>query len=75
MGGGAAEAAPDKPVFIYFLPAGSQTWEQKAAVQTGADGRFAQTFTADQDGYWTAWFYGDEGHLSVNSGSKHVDVQ
>ncbi|OLT38293.1 hypothetical protein BJF79_27335 [Actinomadura sp. CNU-125] len=75
VGGGAAEAAPDKPVYIYFLPAGSQVWEQKALVQTGADGRFAETFTAEQDGYWTAWFYGDEGHLSVNAGSKHVDVQ
>ncbi|WP_143219630.1 hypothetical protein [Actinomadura sp. CNU-125] len=38
VGGSAAEAAADKPVYVYFLPAGSQTWEQKALVQTGATG-------------------------------------
>ncbi|GGV20140.1 hypothetical protein GCM10010182_47460 [Actinomadura cremea] len=75
VGGGAAEAAADKPVYVYFLPAGSQSWEQKALVQTGADGRFEKAFTAEQDGHWTAWFFGDEGHVSVNSGSKQVDVQ
>ncbi|MBE1533404.1 hypothetical protein [Actinomadura algeriensis] len=73
--GGAAEAAPGKPVYVYFLPAGSQTWEEKALVQTNTDGRFEKAFTAEEDGYWTAWFFGDDGHLSVNSGSKHVDVQ
>ncbi|MBE1533405.1 hypothetical protein [Actinomadura algeriensis] len=75
VGGGAAEAAPEKPVYVYFLPAGSQTWEQKALLQTGADGRFEKAFTAEEDGYWTAWFFGDEGHLSVNSGSRLVDVR
>ncbi|QFG22033.1 hypothetical protein [Actinomadura sp. WMMB 499] len=74
-GGGAAEAAPDLPVHVYFLPAGQQEWQEMVATRTGADGRFEETFTAEQDGYWTAWFFGDEGHLSVNSGSAHVDVQ
>ncbi|MEV5824900.1 hypothetical protein AB0L25_04930 [Spirillospora sp. NPDC052242] len=46
-----------------------------AVVTTNTAGRFEEAFTAEQDGHWTAWFFGDEGHLSVNSGSKHVDVQ
>ncbi|MFD0901028.1 hypothetical protein [Actinomadura sediminis] len=75
VSGGAAEPAPDLPVHVYFLPAGAQEWQEMVATRTGADGRFAETFTAEQDGYWTAWFFGDEGHLSVNSGTKHVDVQ
>ncbi|GGV20157.1 hypothetical protein GCM10010182_47490 [Actinomadura cremea] len=74
-GGGAAEAAPDMPVHVYFLPAGAQEWQEMVATRTGADGRFEEAFTVEQDGYWTAWFFGDEGHLSVNSGSVHVDVQ
>ncbi|RSN60254.1 hypothetical protein DMH08_21175 [Actinomadura sp. WAC 06369] len=73
--GGAAEAAPGKPVYVYFLPAGATEWVEKAVVQTGADGRFEKAFAAEEDGYWTAWFFGDEGHLSVNSGSEHVDVR
>ncbi|WP_158642363.1 hypothetical protein [Actinomadura sp. WAC 06369] len=74
-GGGAAEPAPDLPVTVYFLPAGAQEWQEMVVSRTGADGRFEETFTAGQDGYWTAWFFGDEGHLTVNSGSKYVDVQ
>ncbi|MFD0901027.1 hypothetical protein [Actinomadura sediminis] len=75
IGGGAAEPAPGKPVYVYFLPAGATEWKQMAIVQTGTDGRFEKAFAAEQDGYWTAWFFGDEGHLSVNSGTKHVDVR
>ncbi|QFG22035.1 hypothetical protein [Actinomadura sp. WMMB 499] len=75
VGGGAAEVAPNKAVYVYFLPTGATEWEQKAVVQTNTAGRFEKAFTAEQDGYWTVWFFGDEGHLSVNSGSKHVDVQ
>ncbi|MEV5824898.1 hypothetical protein AB0L25_04920 [Spirillospora sp. NPDC052242] len=75
VGGGAAEGAPEKPVHVYFLPDGAQEWKQMGVVRTNADGRFGKGFTAEQDGYWTAWFFGDEGHLSVNSGSKHVDVR
>ncbi|MFD0901026.1 hypothetical protein [Actinomadura sediminis] len=75
IGGGAAEPAPGKPVYVYFLPAGATEWKQMAIVETGTDGRFEKAFAAERDGYWTAWFFGDDGHLSVNSGSKYVDVQ
>ncbi|QFG22034.1 hypothetical protein [Actinomadura sp. WMMB 499] len=73
--GGAAEGAPEKPVHVYFLPDGAQEWQQMGVVRTNADGRFGKGFTAEQDGHWTAWFHGDEGHLSINSGSKYVDVR
>ncbi|MFD0901193.1 hypothetical protein [Actinomadura sediminis] len=73
--GSAPTFAPGKPVRLYFLPSGSTEWKQMAVVETGHDGRFAKEFAADQDGSWTAWFWGDDGHLRSNSSVVRVDVQ
>ncbi|GGU94280.1 hypothetical protein GCM10010182_07870 [Actinomadura cremea] len=72
---GQATSAPGFPVYLYFLPAGSSEWKQMQVTRTGTDGRFKKTFTAEQDGYWTAWYWGDDQHLRVNSATKYVDVK
>ncbi|GGV20151.1 hypothetical protein GCM10010182_47480 [Actinomadura cremea] len=64
------------PVRVYFMAEGGSTWElQGTAESSAADGTFEKRFAAYEDGYWTAWFFGDEGHLSVNAASRHVDVR
>ncbi|WP_176611565.1 hypothetical protein [Actinomadura sp. WMMB 499] len=73
--GGAPAAVPGKPVHLYFLPSGSTEWKQMAVVETGRDGRFEKAFTADQDGSWTAWYWGDAAHARSNSSMVRVDVQ
>ncbi|MBE1532528.1 hypothetical protein [Actinomadura algeriensis] len=72
---GGTTSASGLPVYIYFLPAGSSEWKQVAVARTGADGRFKKAFTAEQDGYWTAWYWGDGQHLRSNSATKYVDVR
>ncbi|GGU94275.1 hypothetical protein GCM10010182_07860 [Actinomadura cremea] len=63
------------PVHVYFQDAGSSTWRQVTVVSTGVDGSFEKSFTATQDGSWTAWYWGDGDHARVNSGVRYVDVR
>ncbi|WP_176611566.1 hypothetical protein [Actinomadura sp. WMMB 499] len=69
------EAAANLPVHVYFMPAGSSTWTEVAVTRTGTDGAFEKSFTANEDGYWTAWFWGDGDHAKSNSATVHVDVR
>ncbi|MBE1532527.1 transthyretin-like family protein [Actinomadura algeriensis] len=69
------EAVAGKPVALYFMQAGSGEWKQVATATTGADGRFEKSLTATHDGYWTAWFWGDEEHARTNAAMKYMDVR
>ncbi|MFD0901194.1 hypothetical protein [Actinomadura sediminis] len=74
-GTGALAPAPNLEVYVYFMPKGSSEWKQVGMTRTGADGSFAKAFTAERDGYWTAWFWGDKDHVKANSATAYVDVR
>ncbi|MFF1411457.1 hypothetical protein ACFVX6_16980 [Streptomyces sp. NPDC058289] len=69
---------PAKPyegqtVQFYLQPVGSQDYVYRGEAKTGADGKFVQTFTADETGAWIVR-YGDSDGKHFNAESRRDDL-
>ncbi|MFI5865276.1 hypothetical protein [Streptomyces sp. NPDC051546] len=69
---------PAKPyegqtVRYYFQPVGSQDFVYRGEAETGADGTFVQTFTADETGAWIVR-YADSDGKHFNAESRRDDL-
>ncbi|MBW8799412.1 MAG: hypothetical protein JF597_39320 [Streptomyces sp.] len=62
-------------VTIRFRVAGAKTSTGMATVTTGKDGRFTLTFTAKQDGTWSAAYTATSAYLNSTSAGDYVDVR
>ncbi|MFI1047026.1 hypothetical protein ACH4U3_14630 [Streptomyces griseoruber] len=62
-------------VTIRFRAAGAATGTRMATVTTGKGGRFTVTFTAKQDGTWSAAYTATGSYLDTTSVGDYVDVR